>query len=132
MKNVYCSRYHIFCGFVELSQFLYVRRRVLCSPNDLICVRLRVLYYPNNLCYFLRLSRNFFLGFSDLPNNEITNNLYVCDSVILSFCDRFSCVIISLSKYLPSSTEFGTHVPQCITSGWFFVFFRIFHSYGFY
>ena len=35
----------------------------------------------------------------------------------------FSCVIISLSKYLPISTKFGTHIPQCNTSGWFFVFF---------
>ena len=25
----------------------------------------------------------------------------------------FSCVIISISKYLPISTKFGTHIPQC-------------------
>ena len=29
----------------------------------------------------------FFLAVSCLPNNEMTNNLCVCDFVILSFCD---------------------------------------------
>ena len=28
-----------------------------------------------------------FSGFSDLLSNEMTNNLNVCHSVILSFCD---------------------------------------------
>ena len=65
----------------------------------------------------------FFLAFLCLPNNEMTNNLCVCHLVILWFCDRFSCVIISISKYVPICTKFGTHIPQCNTSGWFFVFF---------
>ena len=39
------------------------------------------IFFPNDLCYFLRLNWNFFLGFSDLLSNEITNNLYVCGSV---------------------------------------------------
>ena len=61
----------ISCLEIDLCKlsFLYVRRRVLS--------------YPNDLCYFLRLTWNFFLAFSDLRNNEVTNNLYVCHSVIL-------------------------------------------------
>ena len=35
-----------------------------------------ILFFPIEL-------ERFFLGFSDLLNNEMTNNLYVCDSVIL-------------------------------------------------
>ena len=31
----------------------------------------------------------FFLCFSDLPNNEMTNNLYVCDSVTVSVVSSF-------------------------------------------
>ena len=65
-----------------------------------------------------------FSGLSDLLNNEMTNNLYVCDCVILwriCVCNA-SCVIISISKYLPISITFGTNILQCNTSGWFFVF----------
>ena len=34
-----------------------------------------MLFYPIEL--------KLYLGFSDIPNNEMTNSLYVCDSVIL-------------------------------------------------
>ena len=57
-----------------------------------------VLWFSN--CYFLRLSWNFFLGFSHLLNNEMTNDLYVCDCVILSFCDRFVCLTLVVSSFL--------------------------------
>ena len=33
-----------------------------------------------------------------------------------------SCVIISISKYLPINTKFGTNMPQCNTSGRFLFF----------
>ena len=51
--------------------------------------------------------------------------------VILSFCYRFSCVFISISKYLPMCTKFGIHIPQCTTSGFFlsFTVFIDFFSY---
>ena len=45
----------------------------------------------------------------------------------------FSCVIISISKYLPICTKFSTHIPQCHTLGWLFVFISSnFKFYGFY
>ena len=78
------------------SLFLYVRRRVLC--------------YPNDLCYFLRLSWNFFLGFSDLPDNVMTNNLYFCDSVIDS-------VVSYISKYHPEVLHWGICVPKLAPIG---------------
>ena len=34
------------------------------------------------------------------------------------------CVTISMSKYLPISTNFGTKIPQCNTSRCFFLFFQ--------
>ena len=36
----------------------------------------------------------FFLGFSDLAMNEVTNNLYVCDSVTVSVVSSFLYLII--------------------------------------
>ena len=39
----------------------------------------------------------FFLGFSDLLDHEMINNLYVCDSVFLSFSDRFASVTLVVS-----------------------------------
>ena len=59
-----------------------------------------ILWYPNKLCYFLRLSWNFFGGISHLPNSEMTKNLYVCYSVILRFCDRIVCVTLNMSSFL--------------------------------
>ena len=81
--------------------------------------------YSRNNVVFSNWAETFFLGFSDLLKNEMTNNLYVCDCVILwPFCVcNASCVLISISEYLPMSTKFGANVPQCNTSGYFFVFF---------
>ena len=36
-----------------------------------------------------------------------------------------NCVIISMSKCLPISTNFGTNIPQCNTSGYFFSNFKL-------
>ena len=36
---------------------------------------------------FSPIERKLFLGFSHLLKNEMTNNLYVSDSVIMSLCD---------------------------------------------
>ena len=77
-------------------------------------------YVIRTICYFANLAETFFQGFSDLPNNEMTNNLYFCDSVILSLFYSFNCVIISISKYLLICTQLGTYIPQCNTSGCFF------------
>ena len=60
-----------------------------------------------------------FLAFLDLLINEITNNLYVYDSVILRlFC---VCNASSISKYLTISTKLGANAPQWKISGWIFV-----------
>jgi len=42
----------------------------------------------------------FFLAVSCLPNNEMTNNLCVCHSVILSFCDSVTDSVVSSFLYL--------------------------------
>ena len=72
-------------------------------------------------------TETFFLGFSDLPNNEMTNTLYVCDSVILwliQLCHHFSVEILSNQHqfwYTYSSMQYLE-----------MFFFRIFNYYGFY
>ena len=70
-----------------------------------------------NSCFFLRskdsimvseqtmllspIELTFFLGgFSYLLKNEITNNLYDYDSLIVWFCDRFVCVTLNVSSFL--------------------------------
>ena len=59
-----------------------------------------VLCYLSKLCYFLRLSWNFFLDFLLLLNNEMTNKIYFCVSVIVWFCDCFVCVTLVVSSFL--------------------------------
>ena len=60
----------------------------------LICYTSEGEYYVIRTIYaiFSDWAETFFLGFSDLRNNEITNDLYVCDSIILwpfQLCHHF-------------------------------------------
>jgi len=93
---------------LSFLSFLYVREDSIMVSDQTI------LFSPIEL-------KLFFWAFqtSWTPKWPIT---YV--SVIMWFCDRFVCVtlivIISISKYLPISTKFGTNIHQCSTSGCFF------------
>ena len=46
--------------------------------------------------FFSTIELKLLFYFSRILNNQMTNNLYVCDSVNLSLSDRFECVIIYL------------------------------------
>ena len=85
-----------------------------------------VLCYLNKLCCFLRLSWNFFLGFSDLLNNEMTNNLHVwlCNSVTV-LCvtqDVSSFLYINIFQSAPNLVQiFLNAIP---VEGFLFFFFE--------
>ena len=72
---------------------------------------------------FSAIKLKLFFCFPHLLNNEITNNLYVCESVIVwPFCVcNAKCVIISIYKYLQNSTLFDTIIRQFNTSIDFYV-----------
>ena len=95
------------------NRFLYVRRRVLCYPNDFIS------FSSIELSFF-------FLGFSDLPYNEMTNNLYVCHFVILSFCDSVTSSVVSSFLYLNifQSAPNLAHILLKQYLGMFFFYFN--------
>ena len=72
---------------------------------------------------FSPIKLKFFLGFSHLMNNGITNNLYVCDSVIVWFCDGLvvSFLCLDIFQSAPKLMQiFVNAIPRDI-----FLFFRI-------
>ena len=91
--------------FAKFSQkkFLQIAATLFLYIRNYTSVR-TVLWYPNKLCYFLRLSLNFLT----------------------------LVVIISISKYLPISTKFDTNIPQCNQHQVWYKYSSMDGFYGFY
>ena len=60
--------------------FLYLRK------DSIMVSEQTILFSP--------LQSIFFLGFSNLQNNEMTNNLYVCDCVIVWSCHSVTILCV--------------------------------------
>ena len=90
-------------------------------------------YYVIRLIYviFSDWAEIFFLGFqtsliTKWPLTYVSVIWSFCVFVIQWFCDRFSCVIVCISKWVTICTQFG--YSSMNTSGWFLVCFLNFPS----
>ena len=116
-KNIYFFRY---CTWLDVQKMA----KMCVSPPKWKCYLKLLLDLFLYVCkdsikiskqtYFLRLSWNFFSGLFTPPEQW---NGHSDHSV-----SNASGVMISLSKYFPIGTKFGTKIPQCTTLKCFFCF----------